>query len=167
MDWCRGIIGFENLSIGGDKYEWRFGDGSSSNDIRPDHVYAEEGRYDISLVVNDSQSGCESQKTLQVDITPEENDFYDFANVFTPNGDGRNDLFRAVIPDKYRDVVSTRALKVYDRRGQLIYDNEVTDGWDGTSFGHVVPPDVYAFFIEIEIQDCKTVTHQGNVTLVR
>ena len=117
--------------------------------------------------MTDDDSGCVSEFSQLLEIDFEDNDFFDFANVFTPNGDGRNDFFRAVIPDRYQDVVTTVSFKVFDRRGQLLYDNASPQGWDGTVNGTPVPEDVYAYFIEIDIEDCQVVSDKGNVTLVR
>ena len=167
IDWCVGLVGFFNNSRGASSFEWDFGDGSISTEELPLHTYNSSDTYDVSLRVTDDVSGCVSEFTQQIDVTLEENDFFSFANVFTPNGDGRNDFFRAVIPDIYQDVVTTLSFKIFDRRGQLLYDNASPDGWDGTVNGTPVPEDVYAYFIEIDIQDCQVVSDKGNVTLVR
>ncbi len=167
IDWCVGLVGFSNNSRGATSYEWDFGDGTTSNEELPTHIYAAPDTYNVTLSVIDDDSGCVSQFSQSLDVDFENNDFFDFANVFSPNGDGRNDFFRAVIPDRYQDVVTTVSFKVFDRRGQLLYDNASPQGWDGTVNGTPVPEDVYAYFIEIDIQDCQVVSDKGNVTLVR
>ena len=56
---------------------------------------------------------------------------YELPNVFTPNGDGKNDVFR---PKKGWRFVDQIRFKVYNRWGTLVY--ETTDPeirWDGTS----------------------------------
>ena len=42
-------VSFQNTSSDADRYTWSFGDGSTSNEVNPTHVYAEEGLYDVSL----------------------------------------------------------------------------------------------------------------------
>jgi PKD repeat protein len=42
---------FTNTSVGGDLYHWDFGDGQSSEDIDPQHTYAGEGLYTVTLTV--------------------------------------------------------------------------------------------------------------------
>ncbi len=38
-------------------YLWNFGDGTTSNEVQPIHVYTKEGKFDISLIVT-TQNGC-------------------------------------------------------------------------------------------------------------
>lgn len=38
-------------------YQWSFGDGSTSNQMNPSHVYSSEGNYTVSLTISDN-SGC-------------------------------------------------------------------------------------------------------------
>lgn len=53
---------------------------------------------------------------------------YELPNVFTPNGDGTNDLF---IPFPYRNVKDVD-IKIYDRWGTLVYETTNPDvNWDG------------------------------------
>lgn len=42
-------VSFQNTSSDADRYTWSFGDGNTSNELNPTHVYAEEGLYDVSL----------------------------------------------------------------------------------------------------------------------
>lgn len=55
--YCVGeTVHFQNLSIGGYSYLWDFGDGNTSNDFEPFHVYYTAGTYHIMLAVLDSVS---------------------------------------------------------------------------------------------------------------
>ena len=78
-----------------------------------------------------------------------------------------NDKFRIVIPERYLDVVTVTAFKVFDRWGQLLYDRVDPEGWDGYYQGQRSPEDVYAYYLEAEIESCKVVSSKGSVTLVR
>lgn len=42
-------VSFQNTSSDADRYTWSFGDGNTSTEANPTHVYAEEGLYDVSL----------------------------------------------------------------------------------------------------------------------
>ncbi|MBX2873095.1 MAG: PKD domain-containing protein, partial [Saprospiraceae bacterium] len=42
-------VSFQNTSSDADRYTWSFGDGNTSTELNPTHVYAEEGLYDVSL----------------------------------------------------------------------------------------------------------------------
>ena len=58
---------FDNLSSGGNIYEWNFGDGNFSNDFAPAHTYTNVGEYDVTLVVSDSLE-CLSSDTSTITI---------------------------------------------------------------------------------------------------
>ena len=84
---------------------------------------------------------------------------------FSPNGDGKNDVFRAVSycpVDKF-------SMQVYDRWGQLIFEsNDITEGWDGTFKGKNQPLGVFVYTAQF-YNKCKGAMDKvsGNVTLLR
>lgn len=54
---------------------------------------------------------------------------YSLPNVFTPNGDNVNDIFKSYNPNNY---VKTVDMKIYNRLGKLVYKTENADiNWDG------------------------------------
>lgn len=50
-------INFTNESVGGDTYSWDFGDGNSSTDENPSHIYESAGVYTVTLTANESGGG--------------------------------------------------------------------------------------------------------------
>ena len=48
---------FSNNSANGNSFFWDFGDGTTSTDVNPSHLYAGAGDYTVTLVVSDS-NGC-------------------------------------------------------------------------------------------------------------
>lgn len=74
--------------------------------------------------------------------------YYELPNVFTPNGDGKHDLFR---PGDYRFVEKVE-LKIYNRWGQLVFETENPDiNWDGRYMGNgqKVPDGVYHYVCDV------------------
>ena len=59
---------FNNTSIAGQQFYWDFGDGGTSTDISPVHVYANIGTYTITLIAVDS-STCNIADTASFTIT--------------------------------------------------------------------------------------------------
>jgi len=45
-------VKFNNLSTGGTSYYWNFGDGTTSNQVSPTHIYQNSGTYYVTLVVS-------------------------------------------------------------------------------------------------------------------
>ena len=44
---------FTNTSLAGQSFQWNFGDGGTSTDINPTHLYSAAGTYTITLIAND------------------------------------------------------------------------------------------------------------------
>jgi len=91
-------------------------------------------------------------------------DNYEIPNIFTPNNDDSNDFFK-VLKESGATVLD---FQVYNRWGQLVYNNENGDaGWDGRFNGEPLPMDVYAYIISIQLTDGEIVVEKGEVHLVR
>jgi photosystem II stability/assembly factor-like uncharacterized protein len=50
-------------------YDWRFGDGGSSTDVRPQHIYASAGEYTVTLTIADGQ-GVSVAATKKLTVQP-------------------------------------------------------------------------------------------------
>jgi PKD repeat protein len=60
---------FTNASVGTTPhtvYNWDFGDGTTSTDENPSHVFAHAGQFNVCLFIADSTTGCASHFCLQV-----------------------------------------------------------------------------------------------------
>ena len=84
-------------------------------------------------------------------------------NAFSPNGDGKNDVFY-VYGSGFRNV----HLSIFDRWGEMVFESyDVTVGWDGTFSGKTLPPDVFVYEADITFIDGSKKLAKGSVTLVR
>ncbi|QHV93683.1 T9SS type B sorting domain-containing protein [Spirosoma endbachense] len=94
-----------------------------------------------------SKSGMESlpSNTVCNDACPA----FVLPNVFTPNGDGKNDLFQ---PLKCPRFVESVALVVYNRYGSKVYEGtSPTLAWDGkTTSGADLPSGLYYYQVTIQ-----------------
>ena len=59
---------FENNSSNGNSFMWDFGDGNTSTEVNPSHVYDGPGDYTVTLVVSDTNN-CFYSDTAYFDIT--------------------------------------------------------------------------------------------------
>jgi gliding motility-associated-like protein len=90
----------------------------------------------------------------------------DVPNVFSPNGDNINDLFRPVAKDSgLMDFITIDKLKVFNRWGKEVYNQGMS--WDGNIEGKPAPADIYYFSIEYRIGNACTQALKGDVTLIR
>ena len=211
---------------------WEFGDGVTSSDISPQHVYPLPGKYTIkltetyngknytdSVVINilklsainlgdtillfsgasvilhaggnymqylwstgstDSlitvedggnytvrvkdNNCCFNEDTVYVNLFK-----YYFPSAFTPNTDGKNDIFRMI----GKDPNIAMKLYIYDRWGQLVFFSDQMDkGWDGTLNGQPCPSDTYVWianlkFLKDDIITKDDIVFKGTVILLR
>jgi len=93
---------------------------------------------------------------------PQGNNFF-IPNSFTPNGDGKNDIFYV-----YGNTVAKLKLRVYNQWGQFIYESRsIQNGWDGTYRGELQPNGVYVYYVDIEFNDGTKTMKKGTITLLR
>lgn len=93
-----------------------------------------------------------------------------FPSVFSPNGDGINDLF---LPFDGGDVVRVLVFKIFDRWGNLVFETggfrpaNFLGGWDGRFKGQQAAQGVYAWLAEVEFRDGVVNLLSGDVLLIR
>src|SRR4030095_9403102 len=66
----RNKVYFQNLTVSNTQpvhYLWKFGDGTTSTDINPTHVYQQPGTYEVCLVA-ETNNGCRSEYCAKVEI---------------------------------------------------------------------------------------------------
>lgn len=91
-----------------------------------------------------------------------------FPNVFTPNNDGTNDVFRPFFNEAYDDQIEIVDFRVYNRWGQLVFSGDDDNFiWDGTFKGKPAASDVYVFSCEVRLDCGASKIESGEVTLLR
>lgn len=84
-------------------------------------------------------------------------------NLFTPNGDGLNDV-AMVYANNVRDL----NFLIFNRWGEKVYEgHNITEGWNGIYANKLQNPETYVYVVTITFLDNKTVTKTGSVTLVK
>lgn len=125
------------------KNTWKFGDGSTSNENNPNHKYSAPGSYNVGLTSVDN-NGCTSSVDSTITIVPSSK----VPNVFTPNGDGRNDYFMISCSEGSR-----LKLEIFNRWGYKMFSRSGTENivWDGYNpQGTLVSPGTYFYVITVE-----------------
>jgi gliding motility-associated-like protein len=93
-----------------------------------------------------------------------------FPNVYSPNGDILNDIFRPTIIGDYLKIKEYN-FKVYNRWGELIYETSMLqNGWDGTYSSQPCQIGTYFWICNYklnELGESKSYQLNGQVSLVR
>ena len=158
-------VSFTNQSTGATSYHWFFEPPYESILKDPSHTYSNSGEeelnYEVTLIAKNAL-GCADTTKLSIRIDPLSE--LVIPNVFTPNGDGINDLF----------TLQSKALRfvkaeLYNSWGLKLYEwNAVHGGWDGrTETGMEVPQGIYYYIIIAIGVDGKEYRLNGPFTLLR
>ncbi|MFN9883339.1 MAG: gliding motility-associated C-terminal domain-containing protein, partial [Bacteroidota bacterium] len=85
-------------------------------------------------------------------------------SAFSPNGDGKNDLFRLLV----KGPVELNSFIVFNRWGQVVFEtNDLNTGWNGQFNNTDQAVGTYVYSITAKNTDNETIILQGNVTLIR
>jgi gliding motility-associated-like protein len=86
-------------------------------------------------------------------------------NAFTPNQDGKNDVFRVPLQNKNKLV----RLSIFNRYGQVVYTTANSgEGWDGTAFNNQPQPGgVYVYYLIMEDLLGNKLQQKGSFLLLR
>jgi gliding motility-associated-like protein len=143
-------------------FNWDFGNGSNSTAVSPSTTYNLGGTYVVTLIAT-TINGCSDTKQLTIDVTENPSTLI-IPNVFSPNGDGVNDLFKIEA-----DYIENFQATIFNRWGkEMISWNDVSRGWDGKdAAGNVVTEGTYFYVIQAKGRDKKEYLENGSVTLVR
>lgn len=115
----------------------------------------------------EDESGCSSEAAISVSVKEEARSVY-IPNVFSPNGDGFNDVFTVFGGKAVEEI---RLLRVFNRWGGLVYEGKEftpgTTGWNGDFHEKPMNPGVFVYLAEVLWADGEVELLSGDVTLVR
>ena len=113
-----------------------------------------------TVIVVDS-NGCSASD--QVTVFIEFENVIWVPNIFSPNGDGSNDILYV----RGKGVADLNFF-VYDRWGEKVFETTSLDiGWDGKFRGKDMNKAVFVYYLEATFIDGSKVTKKGDVTLIR
>lgn len=83
---------------------------------------------------------------------------------FTPNSDGKNDIFKPIISGNLKKI----EFRIFDRWGQNIFSTmDHWKGWDGTNRGEAQDQGVFVWICHYQFVGQELQTRKGNVFLIR
>ena len=151
-----------NYNIDLVSWDWNFGDGQSSNEQNPSHIYDYPGLYYVWLTIED-ENGCTHQSMRTINVLEE---YFSYSpNAFSPNGDGINDTFQPILTDI---DFNTYELNVFNRWGDIIFQTEdYSNSWDGTFNGNPIVGGVYTYRINYKTRRGNDQKEIGQIILIK
>jgi gliding motility-associated-like protein len=122
---------------------------------------------DTTIWVEVEVKGCKSNDIINIKTQEEQKDLY-FPNAFTPNNDGKNDIFSPIGDLEYVIVFN---LQIFNKWGQKIFETiDPTEGWDGKCNGKLSPLGTYIYKCNYTIGSLcvenNSQSKQGSITLL-
>jgi gliding motility-associated-like protein len=152
-------VSFINSSSNATSYGWDLCNGNNSTLTDINISYADTGSCCITLLA--ANGTCTNSVTKCIDIIKELT--INIPNVFTPNSDSSNDLFKIT-------GTGIKALNcaIFDRWGLKLYEWDGINGfWDGNVKSGVAPAGTYFFIINYTDVFDKSTTEKGFLNLFR
>lgn len=153
-----------NASPAAEYFTWKFWRFDEQLALREDneqrYVFEQNGTYKVELRMENA-AGCACDTTF-ADIVVKESMMM-APNVFTPNGDGKNDEFRVA----YRSIGEFHCW-VFNRWGHQVFSwTDPAKGWDGKINGKKAPDGAYYYIIEAVGTDGIVYKLKGDINLIR
>lgn len=139
---------------GGNTYIWNTGDTGQVITENPSQTTT----YCATVTAN---TGCVSNACIEI-VVMGESTLY-IPNVFTPNGDGVNDVYYT----PGQNLIDYD-LKIYNRWGQLLFhSSDPLKGWDGNFGGKIIPDGTYVYLIRATGADNVIYNKSGHITVLQ
>ncbi len=156
------LVSFTNTSIGNSantNYSWDLGNGMTYTTTNTSTIYNSQGNYLVVLTAKDGFCVDTAVRLIKVDLLS----FFTVPNVFTPNGDGKNDVytFNAI---NMGEITFT----VFDRWGLKIFETTAFGNviWDGKNKGGAIVSDgTYFYIIKATGLDGVSYDKQGSINV--
>ena len=154
-------VTFTNTSYNATSYYWDLGNGNTAITTNAATVYNWQGDYTVVLVATKGVCQDTAVRMIHVDLVS----FFTVPNVFTPNGDGKNDVFTF-------DAINMGEITftVFDRWGLKMFDTTASGNvvWDGKNKGGAVVADgTYFYLIVAKGLDGKDYNLQGTINVFK
>jgi len=122
--------------------------------------FPDSGSYELKLICTNS-TGCADTSVKIIKVKSDKLSII-VPNVFSPNGDNFNDLFKVK-----HNAVKTFNAQIFNRWGKSLYLwNDVENGWDGTLNGEKITDGTYFYLITgTDLKD-KEFVEKGTVLLI-
>lgn len=141
-------------------WEWDFGDGTTSTDPNPIHVYGKKGDFEVRLLVTNDY-GCVAEMVKMISIIRS-------YRLMVPTGFTPINSDNTHFVPKYKGLVSAELL-IFNTWGDLIFQATglEMEGWDGRLKGELMNAGIYVYRFNGVAVDGEKVNSSGKFKLIR
>ncbi len=145
-------------------YEWQFSDGTKESGASCLHRFDEEGNFEVTLRIETGENGRRSIATQKLSAFKPV--VFEMPNVFTPNGDNKNENFEPVFTT---DATAPYALQIMRSNGDLIFQcDPCMNGWKGElRNGDPAEGGTFIYQIQVHSKSGNTIKKSGTIYLSR
>jgi gliding motility-associated-like protein len=160
------IEAFTNLTVWSDISWQPLSDSTCSTCLLQEWTPLQSGQ--VSVTIWDT-AGCPASSSMRIYVT--RNPELYIPNVFSPNNDGINDIWKVYAG---KGIAFLREFAIYDRWGGLLYrwegavEPDAWPGWGGgTADGQLAGAGVYVYLLQVEWVDGTKEVVSGDVTILK
>jgi len=166
-------VSFSNNTTGATNYNWYFPT-STTNTYNTNYTFTDAGTYTVTLIAYSNLQKCADTVSKIITVLAQDTAGIFIPNVFSPNGDGINDVFEVKLKNAELEL-----FEIYDRWGVVIIKNEELKinsngliSWSGrATSGIECSAGTYFYVIKIKLDSAYskegTKEFKGFITLVR
>ncbi len=151
----------ENNLITGNyaNYQWYFNGSPVPGAVYSVFHAKQEGEYTVHITYF---NGCKAISD-PVNFTDKKEYNFFIPNIFSPNGDGENDILYV-----RGNEIATINFVIYNRWGEKVFEtNDIKSGWDGTYKGNPFNTAVFVYSVKAIFENGEMIEKNGNITLVK
>jgi gliding motility-associated-like protein len=147
---------------GGESYSWTPQENLSCYDCdNPIASPPQSATYCVSAFFN----SCYTATCITIEVLCGNTGDLSVPNAFTPNNDGRNDMFCLQGWSRCNTFFN---VMIYNRWGEIIFESNDPDFcWDGKYNGELMNAGVFIYAITASFNNEEKITKKGNITLIR
>jgi gliding motility-associated-like protein len=149
---------FSNLSLGWiNGVSWDFDNGNISSVENPTETFTLPGEYNVALTI--SNPFCSNTVYQTIIVNGELHTEIRVPNIFTPNGDGNNDVF-SIQTINGTDLTGI----IFNRWGKKVKElNGLNATWNGGDSSE----GTYYYILEVKFLDDSSKKYEGHIQLIK
>lgn len=127
---------------------WQWSPDNSLSSATANPSLAWPGQSTVYTIQGTDSNGCTASDTVTIEVVPQAlQDTIPLPNAFSPNGDGRNDVWQVPTGDQYQIV----DVRIFNRWGALIAVGGPAFSWDGTL--NDIPQPAGSYLYQLSFRD--------------